>query len=98
MAHRQVSILSKAAEEVASIAYFIESHGMPATAKKFVEEYFFFFEKLGHPKLKHRPRKYEVWEVQGFRCANFRRKYVVAYLDSEDEVVICDFAPQKSLV
>lgn len=34
---------------------------------------------------------------EGYRCANFRKKYVVAYLDTEDEVIICDFALQKLL-
>ena len=71
---------------------------MPSTAKKFVDECFTFFEKLGNSKIKHKPCSFEIWNVQGFRCANFRKKYVVAYLDTDDEVVICDFALQKLLV
>jgi len=55
MAQRKVSILSKAAEEVANIAYFIESHGMPTAAKKFVNECFAFFEKLSDQGLSTSP-------------------------------------------
>ena len=97
MAQRQVSILSKASEEVANIAYYVESQGMPTTAKKFVDECFQFFEKLSNPKIKHRPCKNIVWKIQEYRCANFRKKYVVAYLDTEDEIIICDFTLLKLL-
>ncbi len=38
MAERKVSILNNAAEEVAHVAYFIESKGLPKTAKKFVDD------------------------------------------------------------
>ena len=97
MAQRKVSILDKAAEEVAYVAYFIESKGLPKTAKKFVAESFKFFQTLGNPKIKHRPCNFIEWREEGYRCANFRKKYVVAYLDTEDEVIICDFALQKLL-
>ena len=33
----------------------------------------------------------------GYRCANFKKKFVVAYLDLGDEILICDFAIQKLL-
>lgn len=97
MAQRKVSILDKAAEEVAYVAYFIESKGLPKTAKKFVAESFRFFQTLGTPKIKHRPCNFIEWKEEGYRCANFRKKYAVAYLDKEDEVIICDFALQKLL-
>jgi hypothetical protein len=29
--------------------------------------------------------------------ANFKKKYVVAYLDTDEEIIICDFALQKLL-
>lgn len=97
MAQRQVSILSKASEEVANIAYFIDSQGMPIIAKKFVDECFLFFEKLSSPQIKHRLCKNVIWRIQEYRCANFKKKYAVAYLDTEKEIVICDFALQKLL-
>jgi hypothetical protein len=97
VAQRKVSILDKAAEEVGYVAYFIESRGLPKTAKKFVDETFAFFQKLGNNNLKHKPCTFTLWRLEGYRCANFKRKYVVAYLDLEDEVIICDFALQKLL-
>lgn len=97
MAQRKVSVLDKAAEEVAYVAYFIESKGLPKTAKKFVAESFKFFKTLGDPTIKHRPCHFLEWKEEGYRCANFKKKYVVAYLDTEDEIIICDFTLQKLL-
>jgi len=97
MAQREVSILSEASERVAAIAYFIESKGMPTAAKKFVDDCFVFFEKLSKPTIKHRICRNEIWSIQGYRCANFKKKYVVAYLDMENEIIICDFALHKQI-
>jgi len=97
MAQRKVNILDKAVEEVAYVAYFIESKGLPETAKKFVNESFSFFHKLGDSRIKHKPCSFTTWREEGYRCANFRKKYVVAYLDTEHEIIICDFALQKLL-
>ena len=95
MALRKVTILDKAAEEVAYIAYYIESKGMPVTAKRFVDDAFSYFEKLGDDCIKHKPCKYSLWKWEGYRCANYKKKYVVAFIDTETEIIICDFALQK---
>lgn len=97
MAYRQVTILDKAAEEVAYIAYFIESKGLIQTSKKFIDDSFSFFEKLGDSRIRHKPCKYTIWETLEYRCANFKKKYVVAYIDNEEEIIVCDFALQKLL-
>jgi hypothetical protein len=55
VAQRKVAILQTAAEEVAHVAYFIESKGLQKTAKKFVDESFAFFHKLGDSRIKHKP-------------------------------------------
>ena len=46
MGKRKVTILEPAVEEVASIALFIESEGLPQTATKFVDDAFAFFASL----------------------------------------------------
>jgi plasmid stabilization system protein ParE len=97
MAHRKVNILEKANNEVAHIAYFIESKGMPITAKKFVDRAYSFFERLGDPKIRHRPCSNLVWSAQGYRCATFRKRFVVAFVDNEDEIIIADFAVSRLL-
>ncbi|MBN8578868.1 MAG: hypothetical protein J0L66_18155 [Cytophagales bacterium] len=95
MGKRKVVILEPVTHEVARIAFFIESQGMPETAKKFVDQAFTFYKNLANEKFVHRPCSYEPWQVLNYRCATFKKKYTVAYLNNSDEIVICDFLSQK---
>ncbi len=97
MGKRKVTILEPAVEGVSHIALFIEGEGLPKTAKKFVDEVFLFFEALADERATHRPCKYLAWQLLNYRCANFRKKYMVAYLSNTDEIIACDFALQKLL-
>ena len=97
MGKRKVSILEPAATAVAEIAWFIESKGMPQTAKKFVEEAFLFFEKLSDERIEHKRCNYKRWEALSYRCISFKKKYVVAYISQEREIIICDFVNSKLL-
>jgi plasmid stabilization system protein ParE len=94
---RQITILENVVESIAEIAFFIESKGMPDTAKKYVDEIFTYFEKLSAPNIKHRNCEYKRWELLAYSCINYKRKYVIAYLDLSDEIIICDFVPAKLL-
>ena len=47
MGRRKIVIKQSVAENIASIAWYIESKGMIATAEKFVDQVYDFFEKLG---------------------------------------------------
>ena len=76
MGQRKVTILEPAVEEVARIALFIESEGLPKTAKKFVDEAFAFFASLSDERFIHRPCKHHAWKALNLRCVNFRKKYI----------------------
>jgi hypothetical protein len=62
MGKRKVTILEPAVISIAEIALFIESKGMPQTAKKFVDEAFVFFEKLSDETIVHKPCSYSFWK------------------------------------
>jgi uncharacterized metal-binding protein len=98
MGKRKVSILEPAASSVAEIAWFIENKGFPQTAKKFVSDAFLFFQHLSNEKLEHKPCNYLRWKRLGYRCVPYKKKYVVAYLSQEKEIVICDFVSAKLLI
>jgi len=97
MGKRKVTILEPAVEEVARIAYYIEGEGLAETAKQFVADAFDFFEQLSDESFVHRPCKHLAWQQLKFRCANFRKKYIVAYLNNSNEIVVCEFGLQKLL-
>lgn len=59
MGKRKITILEAAAISVAEVAWFIESRGLPDTAKKFVDKTFFFFETLSDEKVLHHPCRYK---------------------------------------
>src|ERR1017187_4443416 len=95
MGQRKVRILEPAATAVAEIALFIESEGLPQTAKKFVDEAFDFFLKLSDERIEHKPCTYNQWKNLKYRCVSYKKKYVIAYLSQEREIVICDFVSAK---
>ena len=98
MGKRKVTILEPAVEEVARIALFIEGEGLPKTAKKFVDDAFDFFGSLSDDGITRRPCKHPpAWKALNLRCINFRKKYVVSYLDNKNEIIVCEFALQKNL-
>ena len=67
MGRRKVSILEPAATSIAEIAWFIESEGVPITAKKFVKDAFLFFENLSDERLMHKPCGYKRWKELKYR-------------------------------
>lgn len=97
MGKRKISILEPAVTAVAEIAFFIESKGMPQTAKKFVDEAFGFFETLSNKLIEHRVCTYRKWKRLNYRCITYKKKYVIAYLSLENEIIICDFVSSKLL-
>ncbi len=97
MGKRKVSILEPAATAVAGIAFFIEGEGLPQTAKKFVDEVFLFFEKIADERIVHKPCSHRRWKGLDYRCVPYKKKYVVAYLNQEKEIIICDFVSAKLL-
>ena len=94
MGKRKVTILEPAATSVAEAAWFIENLGLKETAKKFVNDVFDFFEKISDERLEHKPCANENWKLLGYRCVSYK-KYIVAYLSFQKEIVICDFVPAK---
>jgi len=80
MGKRKVTILEPAVAAIAEIALFIESEGLPQTAKKFVDEVFEFFEKLSDERIEHKSCSYIQWKELNYLCVTYKKKYVVAYL------------------
>ena len=78
MGKRKVSILEPAATAVAETAWFIESKGLPQTAKKFVIDAFDFFDKLSDERIEHKPCSYEKLKALSYRCVPYKKKYIVA--------------------
>jgi hypothetical protein len=68
---------------------------LPDTVKKFVFDAFAFFETLADDRLSNQPCKFQYWKMNDYKCKNYKRKFVIAFI--ETEIIICDFAIQKLL-
>jgi hypothetical protein len=97
MGKRKITILETAVSAVAEIALYIEGQGLPETAKKFVDNAFEFFVQLSDDIMEHKPCTNNLWKDLDYRCITYKKKYVVAYLSQEKEIVICDFVSAKLL-
>ncbi len=95
MGKRKVTILEPAATAVAEVAWLIESKGLPQTAKKFENEAFEFFEKLSDERVEYKSCSYNLWKNLNYRYITYKKKYVIAYLSHEKEIIICDFVSAK---
>jgi len=98
MVERKVTIHETVVEFVAEIALYVEGRGLLETARKFIDDAFSFFEELGDSRITHRPCGYVQWRKLSYRCATFRKKYTIAYLENATEIIICDIALSKMLV
>ena len=97
MGKRKVSLLEPAATALAEISWFIENKGLPDIAKKFVNDALIFFENLSDERVEHKASTYNKWKDLGYRCVPYKKKYTVAYLSLQKEIVFCDFVASRLL-
>lgn len=95
MGRRKIIIKQSAADNIAAIAWFIESKGLIETANKFTDDAYDFFIKISD-KLKSHPICREPERAAlGYKCIPFKKKYTVVFIESENELVICEFISSK---
>ncbi len=97
MGRRKVSVKQVAADNIAAIAWFIESKGMVATADKFVEQVYKHIAKLAD-EIKSYPICREPGRASlGYKCTSYKKKYTIVFLETEKEIIICEFISSKLL-
>ena len=97
MGKRKIIIKKSVADSIAQIAWFIESEGMLAAADKFSDDVYDFFERISDDKRSFAVCREPKRAAMGYKCLNFRKKYKVVVIESEDEIVICEFVSSKLL-
>jgi hypothetical protein len=97
MGSRKISVQQRAADNIAAIAWFIESKGMVATAEAFADKVYDFFLQMGN-SLKEYPLCREPGRAKmGYKCIPYRKKYTIVFIESETELVICEFIAAKQI-
>jgi hypothetical protein len=94
---REVIIKESVADSIAEIAWYIESKGLVATAEKFADAVYDFFIKLSDSRKVHALCRDPQRSLIGYKCITYKRKYTIVFLESEDELIICEFIPSKNI-
>jgi len=94
---REVIIKESVANSIAEIAWFIESKGLVATAEKFSDQVYDFFVKLADSRRSHAICRDSERAIIGYKCVPYRKKYTIVFLESDDELIICEFIPSKNI-
>lgn len=97
MGSRKIKLKQSAAESIAAIALFIESKGLVATAEKFSDDTYDFFVKLADKRKSYPICKDPVRAELKYKCVPFRKKYTVVFIESDSELIICEFIASKMI-
>jgi len=95
MGLRKVVIKQSVAESIAAIAWFIESKGLLTTATKFSDEAYDYFLMLADTKRSYRICREQERAAAGYKCVPYKKKYTVVFIESDSELIICEFIPSK---
>jgi len=97
MGLRKVIVRESVAQSIAEIAWYIESEGLIAAAEKFNDEVYDFINNLGDSRKSYRICREPQRNLMGYKCISFRKKYTVVFIESDSEIIVCEFIPSKSI-
>ncbi len=95
MGHRKVKVKQSVAENIAAVPWYIESKGPLVTAEKFTDEAYDFFIKLADKRKTYPLCREPGRASSGYKCVPFKKKYTIVFIESESELVICEFISSK---
>lgn len=95
MGNRKVTVKRSVAQSIATIAWYIESKGMVATAEKFTDSIYDYFIKLADARKSFAACRDPQRAIIGYKCVPFKKKYTIVFLETDTELIICEFIPSK---
>ena len=95
MGRRKVIVKQTAADNIAAVAWFIESKGMIATADKFVDDVYDYFIKLSDTRKSYPLCRDPHRAFFGFKCITYKKKYTIVFIETGSEIIVCEFISSK---
>lgn len=95
MGRRKVVVKQSASESIAAIAWYIESQGMVATAEKFADNIYDYYLKFADRRRSFPVCREPERASFGYKCIPYKKKYTIVFIESETELIICEFIPSK---
>jgi uncharacterized alkaline shock family protein YloU len=94
---RKVTIKQSVAENIAAIAWYIESKGLVVTAEKFADGVYDFLIKLSDSRRTYAVCRDPERALLDYKCITYKKKYTIVFLEADDELIICEFLPSKNI-
>lgn len=95
MGSRKIVVRESAAESIASVAWYVESKGMLATADKFTDDVYDYFLKLADDRKSYAICREPARAALGYKCIPYKKKYTIVLIESEKELIISEFISSK---
>jgi hypothetical protein len=95
MGSRKVTVKQSAAENIAAIAWFIESKGLIETAEKFTDNVYDYFIKLADTKKSYSVCREPKRAALGYKCFPYKKKYTIVFIETNTELIVCEFVSSK---
>ncbi len=95
MGYRKVIVKQTAAENIAAIAWFIESKGLIATAEKFTDGVYDYFIKISDTRKSYPICREPGRAVLGYKCISYKKKYTIVFIEFDQDLIICEFISAK---
>ena len=95
MGLRKVVVKPGVAENIAAIAWYIEAKGMLATANKFTDNVYDYFLRLADSRKSYAICREPVRAALGYKCIPYRKKYTIVFIESDIQLIICEFISSK---
>jgi hypothetical protein len=95
MGGRKVTVKQSAAENIAAIAWYIESKGLVSTAEKFADNVYDYFIKLSDKRRYYAVCRDPKRAALGYKCIPYKKKYTIVFIETDTELIICEFIYSK---
>jgi hypothetical protein len=95
MGSRKIIVKQSAADNIAAIAWFIESKGMLMTAEKFSDDAFDYIIGLADSRKSYTVCREPIRASLGYKCISYKKKYTIVFIENDQELIICEFIASK---
>jgi hypothetical protein len=97
MGSRKVIVKQTAAESISAIAWYIESQGLIVTAERFVDAVYDYLLTLSDSRKSYALCREPKRAVSGYKCITYKKRYTIVFIESETELIICEFISSKKI-
>lgn len=95
MGSRRIVVKQSVAESIAAISWYLESKGMLATAEKFADDVYDYFQKIADTRKSYALCREPERAALGYKCVPYKKKYSIVLIESNKELIICEFISSK---